>query len=439
MSEAKVEERVCEDRISELPDDLIVAILSLIPTKDAVATMFMSKRWLSIWTIVPILDYKDEKEGRNSVWSFLHKSLQYHKAPLVDTLAVLLGSQCPTDVDVGKCVANVVDRRVREIIFELVWSADPTRLPNSLYSCESLRELSLSHKILVDFPYSSCLPSLKKLELSSVVYKDDDSLRRFLSISCPALKALFVTRKKDDNLKTLTVKVPSLWCLLYHNCFMNNDVEEEDNGRCLVIDTPALEEFHVMDTSRDYCSTNHMPCLKGAYLSSNSCPGEKLLRSFSSVLSLELCLNHETLVCCSTVNFSRLVKLIIDPEDSDWLEPLMLLLGNAPKLRNLTVDDPYIVVSQAYRDRYEDVLLTWNQPNYVPGCLSSTLEIFEWIEYEDGEEEEEFLTYILAHSKHLTTATISLRPSYDLQEQGLIIEELKDIPRVSTSSQLLFR
>ncbi|KAL0760768.1 hypothetical protein Bca101_076918 [Brassica carinata] len=383
MSEAKVEERVCEDRISELPDDLIVAILSLIPTKDAVATMFMSKRWLSIWTIVPILDYKDEKEGRNSVWSFLHKSLQYHKAPLVDTLAVLLGSQCPTDVDVGKCVANVVDRRVREIIFELVWSADPTRLPNSLYSCESLRELSLSHKILVDFPYSSCLPSLKKLELSSVVYKDDDSLRRFLSISCPALKALFVTRKKDDNLKTLTVKVPSLWCLLYHNCFMNNDVEEEDNGRCLVIDTPALEEFHVMDTSRDYCSTNHMPCLK-------------------------------------------------DPEDSDWLEPLMLLLGNAPKLRNLTVDD-------AYRDRYEDVLLTWNQPNYVPGCLSSTLEIFEWIEYEDGEEEEEFLTYILAHSKHLTTATISLRPSYDLQEQGLIIEELKDIPRVSTSSQLLFR
>lgn len=90
MSEAKVEERVCEDRISELPDDLIVAILSLIPTKDAVATMFMSKRWLSIWTMVPVLDYKDEKEGRNSVWSFLHKSLQYHKAPLVDTLPMLM-------------------------------------------------------------------------------------------------------------------------------------------------------------------------------------------------------------------------------------------------------------------------------------------------------------------------------------------------------------
>lgn len=294
MSKAKVEERVCEE-ISELPDDLIVAILSLIPTKDAVATMFLSKRWLSIWTMVPILDYRDEKEGRNSVWWFLHKSLQYHKAPLVDTLSVRLCSQCPTDVDVGKCVANVVDRCVRGIIFELAWSADPTRLPNSLYSCESLRELSLSDKILVDFPYSSCLPSLQKLELFSVVYKDDDSLQRFLSISCPVLKALFVTRKKDDNLKSLTVKVPSLWCLLYHNCFMNNDVVEEDNSsRCLVIDTPALEEFHVMDTSRDYCLTNHMPCLKGAYLSSNVCPDEKLLISFSSLLSLELCLNHET-------------------------------------------------------------------------------------------------------------------------------------------------
>lgn len=294
MSEAKLEERICEDRISELPDDLIVAILSLIPTKDAVATMFLSKRWLWIWTMVPILEYKDEKERRNSVWWFLHKSMQYHKAPLVDTLSVLLGSQCPTDVDVGKCVANVVDRSVREIIFELVWSADPTRLPNSLYSCESLRELSLSHKILVDFPYSSCLPSLKKLELFYVVYKDDDSLHRFLSMSCPVLKALFVMRRKDDNLKTLTVKVPSLWGFLYDNCFTNNDVEEEDNGGCLVIDTPVLEQFHVMDSSRDHCSTNHMPCLKGAYLSSNSCPDENLLRSLSSVLSLELCLNHET-------------------------------------------------------------------------------------------------------------------------------------------------
>jgi len=42
-----------EDRISALPDDLLVRILLLVPTKAAVATMILSKRWQFIWTMVP--------------------------------------------------------------------------------------------------------------------------------------------------------------------------------------------------------------------------------------------------------------------------------------------------------------------------------------------------------------------------------------------------
>jgi len=68
--------------------------------------------------------------------------------------------------------------------------------------------------------------------------------------------------------------------------------------------------------------------------------------------------------------------------------------------------------------------------------LSSQLEIFEWKGYKDRVEGEKFLTYILANSKRLKTATISL--PFDLEDQEVIIEELKDIPRVSTTSHLLF-
>ncbi|MCL7023828.1 hypothetical protein MKW94_007900 [Papaver nudicaule] len=45
------------DRISSLPDDVLVRILSFVPTEQAVTTSFLSKRWKSLWTIIPILDF----------------------------------------------------------------------------------------------------------------------------------------------------------------------------------------------------------------------------------------------------------------------------------------------------------------------------------------------------------------------------------------------
>ncbi|CAH2046413.1 unnamed protein product, partial [Thlaspi arvense] len=101
----------------------------------------------------------------------------------------------------------------------------------------------------------------------------------------------------------------------------------------------------------------------------------------------------------STINFSRLGKLRICPDDSDWLEPLMVVLGNSPILKHLVVD--YAIVD------LEDMALSWNQPDSVPSFLSSHLEIFEWMEgYEGRVEEKKFVTYILANSKCLKRATI---------------------------------
>lgn len=66
------------------------------------------------------------------------------------------------------------------------------------------------------------------------------------------------------------------------------------------------------------------------------------------------------------------------------------------------------------------------------------LEIFEWVKYGGREEEEQLLTYILANSKCLKTATFSLTCMLSFGEQNPIIDKLKNIPRVSTTSQLLF-
>ncbi|CAA7058340.1 unnamed protein product [Microthlaspi erraticum] len=80
-----------------------------------------------------------------------------------------------------------------------------------LYTCETLRKLILSEKILVDVPCPVNLPSLHQLQLLDVVYKDEDSHVTLLS-GCPVLKLLKVSRQDDvdDNVRKFTVKVPSL-------------------------------------------------------------------------------------------------------------------------------------------------------------------------------------------------------------------------------------
>ncbi|XP_010485079.2 PREDICTED: putative F-box/FBD/LRR-repeat protein At5g52460 [Camelina sativa] len=145
---------VSRDSISSLPNDLFIQILLLVPTKDAMATMVLSKRWRYLWTLVPKIEYTDTSDECESM--------------------------------LGNWLQNAVDRSVRKVELELLWTAKPTSLRKSFYTCKTLVEMTLSDKILVDVPTSVCLPSLKILRLFFVIFKDEYSLERLLS-SCLVL------------------------------------------------------------------------------------------------------------------------------------------------------------------------------------------------------------------------------------------------------------
>ncbi|GFZ11317.1 hypothetical protein Acr_22g0007150 [Actinidia rufa] len=55
--EEEVEEKMCTDRLSTLPKDLIHHILSFLDTKFAAQTCLLSKRWRSLWTSLPNLAF----------------------------------------------------------------------------------------------------------------------------------------------------------------------------------------------------------------------------------------------------------------------------------------------------------------------------------------------------------------------------------------------
>ncbi|CAH8360744.1 unnamed protein product [Eruca vesicaria subsp. sativa] len=362
--------------------------------------------------------------------------MELHKAPVLKTLLIKLGPGCPSDLDVGKWIAKAVDRRVVVLKFKLSWSKGPTRLPKSLYSCETLRELTLSHKVLLDFPSSSFLPSLRILDLIYVVYKDNASLESFFS-HCPVLNILTVKRNRqniDDNITKFSVKIPTLQGLFYDSDVIIPSLPDEDEDEvvdtgkyCLAIDTPTLLDFYITDRSGDSCSIENMPCLEHASVEIKSFSDiDKSKTYLSTVRSLVLYTTDQVLWPFSTVKFSRLKKLTIYPHRSDWLEELLLLLKNAPKLKDLLVD---------YAFNSDVIQYSWYQPSSIPGCLSSQLEFFEYKAYGGGEEEKEFVMYILANSNCLKKVRIYVK-SY-LENKNLIIEELRDIPRASTFVEMI--
>ncbi|CAA7048003.1 unnamed protein product [Microthlaspi erraticum] len=202
------------DWISELPEALLLRILSSLPAKDVVATMVLSKRWQFLWTLVPRLVYDDSYKFIEFVTfsRFVDRSLILHEAPLLETLHFKLSRIFGAD-DVRVWIKSAENRRVRELIIEIDKSSrkNPAILRRSLYNgCRVLVTLKLNNAVFVNASSSPVsFPSLKTLSLVSVKYPGDEFVESLFS-NCPVLEDLHVRRCGNDNVTIFTIKVPFL-------------------------------------------------------------------------------------------------------------------------------------------------------------------------------------------------------------------------------------
>ncbi|KAL0668548.1 hypothetical protein Bca4012_031252 [Brassica carinata] len=115
------------DRLSQLPDDLLIKILSFVPTKDDVAMSILSKRWLSLWTSVPRVifydfseeDSDEDEEGNEihairSLSQFVFGTLLLHKAAVLERFHLNTTSECSLS-QIGLWVRIAVDRFVHNL------------------------------------------------------------------------------------------------------------------------------------------------------------------------------------------------------------------------------------------------------------------------------------------------------------------------------------
>ncbi|KAJ4804988.1 F-box/FBD/LRR protein [Rhynchospora pubera] len=190
------------DRLSDLPDVLLIKILSSLKAREVAQTCILSKRWRDIWASVPCLHFdnadfsrklsaKSFERFKNFVSSFL---LSFDETYNLDLFHLSCHGHTYFYDNITEAVrmwiTQAVKYKPKTLKLEFSYCMYLT-LPGSLYICDSLQELSLSLKHCLDVtPEVVYLPKLKRLNLC-FLYIGGKCIKNILN-GCPMLESLSV-------------------------------------------------------------------------------------------------------------------------------------------------------------------------------------------------------------------------------------------------------
>ncbi|KAK2994928.1 hypothetical protein RJ640_004482 [Escallonia rubra] len=217
-----------EDRISNLPDEILHDILSCLPTKDAVGTCVLSKRWQFVWTHISGIDLEDDSNNNDPLqlertMLFVDKLLSCRD---VNINKVCLHFREGADLlGVYMWICSAIVRKVEELCINI--TVENVVLPRCIFTCESLTVLKLAMECIVKPPNAVFLPNLKILHLTSAKFSDDSSSQK-LFCSFPVLEELSLTDCIWDNIRCISIVIPTLKTLMidyYPFEFLNCEIK----------------------------------------------------------------------------------------------------------------------------------------------------------------------------------------------------------------------
>ncbi|XP_074311666.1 F-box/LRR-repeat protein At4g14103-like [Silene latifolia] len=486
----------CADRLTSLPNELLGRILSLLPTKDVAATQVLCKRmrpslsWITSVDLVyspaslcakcPIQDERFPL-FKSFVIYVLHKL--HHSQQSLTGFRLRLGGDknipfltlehhcnnaCFPDVEPARLHAWIsyplAHCGLRELDLSLlVRNPNDSKLPPSLFACQSLEVLKLDFNLEIDdcahIP-RICLPNLKLLCLHSFVFNEDDFVNRLVS-SCPALEDLSITYcswKKSDH---LTISSHSLQRLVLNNF----KCDEEKNSELVVIDTPNLQYFDYFDNLSFRYSVNVKALVEaciyirhllqlGTFETAFLCQLD-LLRSLSDVQHLSLFgMSAEIMAFVGELKyqlpiFHNLRTLELGPWgffDSRWDSVLLLILHRSPLLEALVFpeglfDRIHVRPSSIEVETAALEAECWRSAATIPSCCLTHLKRIEFGRCFGTDRELNVIKFLLRAVSVLKDLVISLTcMSKDLtedQSSAPNLEQfeltLKELPRASNS------
>uniref|UniRef100_M4CRL5 F-box domain-containing protein n=1 Tax=Brassica campestris TaxID=3711 RepID=M4CRL5_BRACM len=415
------EEVTCSDRISDLPDDLLFRILSLVPVRIALSTSLLSKRWNYVRKMMPTLMYDESCPYNGSLGfdQFCVMSLSLHEAPVLKTLYIKLTNQYDS-------IDTLLFPNIRSTLLKIKITLSsgyhsPIRFPNNLNVFKTLLVLKLHGNFVLSFVDSPvCFPSLKRLQLTCVNFRCEKSFEGILS-ACPALEDLILHRLCGLGRFLFSISSPSLQRLsittlgayYYYDATIHK------------ISAPSLEYLKIFDDRGCYNFVGDMPKLVEADVKVHLSKIKKLRKFLSSLERLSIRLYPAIILnLTDSLIFNRLLHLELGY--SFYSNLLLGLLKYFPNLRSLKLVQPYLTVN-------EDQLYCLVS---VPECLSFNLENLQWSGYGGTLNEREAAVYILKNAHFLKTATISLQKT-SMDNGQIMMKDLRSISKASASCQLV--
>ena len=219
--------RIGEDRISALPDALLILILSYLPVIDAVKTGVLSKRWSRLWTWTPNLVFDqlgewDEKS--NNFVPFIDAFLVLHSSPKIQKLAIDMDYRKRLHLDnsmdewlrfASGRAAEELNLQLSELGYFHSWdfraNVERYLLPSFIYSNNSMKRLDMS---FIDVQPSDAIswPLLQSLSIRSA-FITESTIQKFL-LGSPHLKILELSNCEGFDL--LRIDSKSLKRLVIH-------------------------------------------------------------------------------------------------------------------------------------------------------------------------------------------------------------------------------
>ncbi|XP_058782471.1 F-box/LRR-repeat protein At3g26922-like [Vicia villosa] len=232
-----------EDRISNLPDCLLLHILSFLKVEPVVQTCVLSKRWNNIWKHLPTLrfnsrDFKSLKAFTKFVSIIF--SLRCSSTALSALHFVRSGIVEP---HILQWIVNyAISHNVR--LLDIDVRCDIKQFPSCLFSCQSLTTLHLSvcnricrgERIL--FPNSVKMPALTTLSLRRFIFSSGDDGRCEPFSAFKKLNSLTIRYCKVVDAQNLCIS-----SLTLVNLTIQNFPYVNDDFRKVELSSPSLSMF----------------------------------------------------------------------------------------------------------------------------------------------------------------------------------------------------
>ncbi|XP_071937476.1 putative F-box protein At1g49610 [Coffea arabica] len=451
------------DRISALPNKILVHILSFLTMDEAVATGILSKRWEYLWTEIPNLVYIKMDEKKNEYYpegflKFIGETLQFHTCTRIKNFMVKFFYRDRYIDYFDTWVGFALKNRAEEL--SLISVLEGSRYTRAMfYRLYTLRRKLCTNSVLTKLELSLCTfapnsliswKSLKSLSLGCV--KLQESILQTIQLGSPRLE--YLELKHFTGLETINITSQSVKKLVLRDYHVNEYYGDFHNPAlkvscpnvcslevlgCLetilqLTDTTFQVEANLDFNLREIGSVTYENCQKMVQSLLESLGSVEKLSIGSWFLQVLSTMEKGNLLCPSspckslTLNVSR----SIERED---LYGIVCILESLPNLEVLT-----LVMSSADRPKFLNQSIRDNFPklNGSLNCLQQHLKTVRVINFVQKAHETEFLEYLLENAEKLEKMTIEVSNSVQMLESFQLTKKLLSFPRASTRAMILF-